>query len=381
MDHVPLGGTGIQVSRLCLGTMMFGEWGNEDTQECERIVGTALDAGLNFVDTADVYSKGGSEVILGRALRARRDEVVLATKFHSRMGSGPNMGGSSRRWIVTAVEASLRRLGTAWIDLYQAHRPDPTVDLDETVGALEDLARAGKIRAFGLSNYPAERIVNAVRSAQARGGLRPWSNQCSYSLFVREPERAVLPTCEALGMGLMAWSPLNGGWLAGRYSGGSGPDAESRAARGRTPERYDRSLAGNAAKADILPKLESLAVEAATTLPRLGLAWTLHHPAVTAAIIGPRTIDQLTGVLGADRVSLEDGVLDELDALVPPGTTLARRSRIHVAWPGHSEAAQAPWLTGRRDTCRHISTGTPRSRRVAESVRKAMEWEGNHYAA
>src|SRR3546814_295827 len=221
MDHRPLGRTGIQVSSLCLVTMMFGAWRNTVEGECARMVHTALDSGINFIDTADVYAFGESEEILGRALAGRRDDVVLATKFHNAMGDDLNQRGNSRRWIVRAVEDSLRRLGTDWIDLYQVHRPDPATDIDETLGALSDLVRQGKVRAIGTSTFPAAELVEAQWVAERRGRERFATEQPPYSIFARGVEADVLPTCLRHDIGVIVWSPLNGGWLTGKYRRGA----------------------------------------------------------------------------------------------------------------------------------------------------------------
>ena len=223
MEYRTLGRTGMHVSTFCLGTMVLGAWGNRDEDECQAIVHAALDAGINFIDTADMYAFGESEEIVGRALRGRRDAVILATKFFNPMGEDPNHRGASRRWIVRAVEDSLRRLDTDWIDLYQVHRPDPDTDLDETLGALSDLVHAGKIRAFGTSTFPAEVLVEAQWMADRRGHVLPSTEQPPYSIFARGIERAVLPTCQRYGLGVLVWAPLNGGWLTGKYRDGQAP--------------------------------------------------------------------------------------------------------------------------------------------------------------
>ena len=243
-----LGGTGIKVSPYCLGAMMFGAWGNPDHEESIRIIHAALDGGINFIDTADVYSAGESEEIVGQALLGRRDDVVLATKAHSPMGEDPNMRGNSRRWIVREVENSLRRLQTDYIDLYQMHRPDPDTDIDETLSALSDLVHSGKVRAIGSSTFPAEQIVEAQWVAQARGRERFRCEQPPYSIFVRGIEASVLPTCQKYGMGVIAWSPLAGGWLTGRIRKDTGVDMTTGRAR-RLPQRFDPSLPGNAGQA------------------------------------------------------------------------------------------------------------------------------------
>ena len=313
-----LGRTGMRVSPLCLGAMMLGSWGNPDHDECVRIVHAALDAGINFVDTADVYSAGESEEIVGKALAGgRRDGVVLATKFHAPMGADPNMAGNSRRWIVRAVDESLRRLRTDWIDLYQVHRPDPTCDVDDTLGALSDLVHQGKVRAIGSSTFPADLLVEAQWTAERRGRERFECEQPPYSILARGVEAALLPACQRYGMGVIAWSPLNGGWLTGRYRNDAPVPTEGRAAR--TPARFDPARPEVAAKLDAVEALLPVAAEAGVSLTHMALAFVLTHPAVTSAIIGPRTMDQLEGTLGAADVPLADEVLDRIDAVVAPG--------------------------------------------------------------
>jgi aryl-alcohol dehydrogenase-like predicted oxidoreductase len=320
MRYRSLGTTGVKVSPLCLGTMMFGAFGNKDHEDSIRIIHKALDAGINFVDTADVYSAGESEEILGKALAGRRDDVVLATKLHGSMGDDPNHQGSSRRWIVREVENSLRRLGTDHIDLYQVHRPDATVDIDDTLSALSDLVHQGKVRYLGSSTFPAEAIVEAQWVAEKRGHERFRVEQPPYSIFVRGIEASVLPTCERYGMGVIPWSPLNGGFLTGRYRPGEEVPKSGRAAR--LPERFDPERPGVAAKLAIVPELEKVAAEAGLSMTHLALAFTLAHPAISATIIGPRTMEQLEGCLGAADVSLDYATLDAIDALVPPGTNV-----------------------------------------------------------
>jgi aryl-alcohol dehydrogenase-like predicted oxidoreductase len=320
MRYRSLGTTGVKVSPLCLGTMMFGAWGNPDHDDSVRIIHRALDAGINFVDTADVYSAGESEEILGKALQGRRDDVVVATKFHGAMGDDPNQRGNSRRWIVREVEASLRRLGTDHIDLYQVHRPDPSCDIDDTLSALSDLVHQGKVRYLGSSTFPAEAIVEAQWAADRRGHERFRVEQPPYSIFVRSIEASVMPTCERHGMGVIPWSPLNGGFLTGRYQPGQDAPTSGRAAR--LPERFDPTQPGVARKLELVPELESLAADAGMPLTHLAIAFTLSHPAVSSSIIGPRTMEQLDGLLGAGEVALDDDVLDRIDQLVPPGTNV-----------------------------------------------------------
>ena len=319
MRYRTLGDTGIKVSPLCLGAMMFGARGNPDHEDSVRIIHAALDAGINVVDTADVYSSGESEVIVGKALAGRRDDVVLATKFHGPMGEDPNMQGGSRRWIVREVDESLRRLGTDWIDLYQVHRPDAATDIDETLGALSDLVHAGKVRTIGSSTFPAEEIVEAQWVAERRGRERFRCEQPPYSIFARGIEASVLPTCQRYGMGVLAWSPLNGGWLTGRYRKGTTPTGRRAEL---TPQRFDPSTPANQRKLELVDQLDKVAADAGVPLTHLAVAFTLAHPAVTAAIIGPRTMEQLTDLLPAGEVALDDATLDRLDELVTPGTNV-----------------------------------------------------------
>ncbi len=315
-----LGRTGVKVSPLCLGAMMFGAWGNPDHEDSARIIHRALDAGLNFIDTADVYSAGESEEIVGKALAGRRDHVVLATKVHSGMGPDANQRGNSRRWIIAECENSLRRLGTDWIDLYQVHRPEPTTDIDETLGALTDLVRAGKIRYFGSSTYQAHELVEAEWVAERRNRERFSTEQPPYSIMVRSIEDDVLPVCQKYRIGVLPWSPLAGGWLSGRFRKGQDLPATHRAQW--VPGRYDMSLPGNQRKLEAAEQLAVLAEEAGMTLVTLALAFVLQHPGVTSAIIGPRTMEQLETQLGADEVVLGADVLDAIDQIVPPGVNL-----------------------------------------------------------
>ncbi|MEX2100848.1 MAG: aldo/keto reductase [Acidimicrobiia bacterium] len=316
-----LGASGITVSELCLGAMMFGAYGNPDHDDCVAITHRALDAGVNFIDTADVYSRGESETIVGKALRGRRDNVVVATKFSNPMGNDPNERGGSRRWIMRACEASLRRLDTDYIDLYQMHRPDFRTEIDETLAALSDLVHQGKVRTLGCSTFPSETIVEAQWSAQRRSSERFLCEQPPYSIFARAVENAVLPTCERYGMGVIPWSPLNSGWLTGKYRRDAEIPADSRLARlaGSNP-LYATDSPTSQRKFELVEQLVTVADEAGTGLIHLALAFVLAHPAVTAAIIGPRTMGQLVDQLDATDVSLGEDVLDRIDALVPPGT-------------------------------------------------------------
>jgi aryl-alcohol dehydrogenase-like predicted oxidoreductase len=327
--------TGVHVSPLCLGAMMFGAWGETDHDACVRIIHRALDAGINFVDTADVYARGESEEIVGKALAGgRRDNVVLATKFHGAMGDDPNEGGNSRRWIFREVEASLKRLQTDWIDLYQVHRWDPWTDHEETLGALSDLVAQGKVRYIGSSTYPAAQIVKAQWVARERGLQRFVCEQPPYSILARGIEADVLPTCQESGMGVIAWSPLAGGWLSGRWRKGA-EDLTSRRS-GLVPDRYDLSIPANQAKLEAADALGRLADEVGMSLIDMALAFVIRHPAVTAAIIGPRTMEQLESQLGAADVVLDDAVLDRIDEIVAPGTT------VNPADAGWTNPALAP---------------------------------------
>ena len=323
IEHRPLGRTGVQVSPLCLGAMMFGAWGEPDHDASVRVIHAALDAGLNFVDTADVYSAGESEEIVGKALKGgRRDDVVLATKFHAPMGEDPNMRGNSRRWIVREVERSLRRLQTDWIDLYQVHRYDPGTDLEETLGALDDLVGQGKVRYVGSSTFPASTIVEAQWVSRERGLQRYVSEQPPYSMLVRGIEADVLPTAQRYGMAVIPWSPLSGGWLTGRYRKGADIAEPTSAARRRLADRYDLTLPANQAKLEAADALGQLAEEAGIPLVQLAIAWVARHPAITAPIIGPRTMEQLEGQLPAADLVLEEALLDRIDEIVPPGVNI-----------------------------------------------------------
>lgn len=317
-----LGRTGIQVTPLVLGTMMFGAWGNRDHDDCVRIVHAALDAGVNTLDTADVYAFGETEEIVGRAIKGRRDDVVLATKFCEPVGPGPvNRSGGSRSWIVRAVEDSLRRLDTDYIDLYQIHRPDPDTDIDETLGALTDLVRQGKVRAIGTSNFPAGDLVEAQWVADRRGHSRFRTEQLSYSIFDRHAEYDALPTAERHGLGVLVFSPLNGGWLTGKYRPGAEVPAGSRAET--NGDHFDfRAAEVRDAKLSRIEALERIAHDAGITLIELALGFVLSHRAVSAAIIGPRTFEQLESQLGAADVVLSADVLDRIDEVVEPGVNL-----------------------------------------------------------
>ena len=316
MQYRPLGRTGIQVSPWCLGAMMFGKLGNPDHAECIRMIHQALDSGINFVDTADAYHRGESEEIVGKALLGRRDRVVLSTKVFHPMGDDPNQRGGSRRWIMRAVEDSLRRLQTDYIDVYMLHRPAPDTDVEETLAALTDLMRAGKVRAIGSSTFPAADIVEAQWIAEKRGLQRFRVEQQPYSILNRQIEREVLPACSRHGMGVSAWSPLAKGLLTGKYRKGQKPPDSLRVKHMPGMMRDERSL-------EVIERLIPLAQSAGMTLPHLALSFVITHPAVTAAIIGPRTPEQLDDLLAGAAVTLSDELLDEIDKIVPPGVDIA----------------------------------------------------------
>ncbi len=315
MHYRTLGRTGIQVSPYALGAMMFGAMGNPDHDDSIRIIHRALDAGINLVDTADMYSGGESEEILGKALKGRRDDVVLATKVWGPMGEDPNQRGTSRRWIMTAVEDSLRRLQTDHIDLYQVHRPDPSVDVEETLSALTDLVRSGKVRMIGSSSFPASDMVEAQWVSERRGLERLRCEQPTYSILSRSIEREVLPVAQRYGMGTIVYSPLAQGMLTGRVRRGEQTDLR-RASRFRhlSDER----------RIDAVEQLIPVAAKAGITLTHLAMAFAITHPGVTSALIGPRTMEQLDDLLAGAEIRLSDDVLNTIDEIVPPGTDIGR---------------------------------------------------------
>jgi aryl-alcohol dehydrogenase (NADP+) len=339
MEYRVLGRTGVRVSAHCLGTMMLGPWGTADEQECIRLVHAALDAGINFVDTADVYSEGISEEILGRALRGRRDDVVLATKVFGEMGSHPNQRGLSRLWIMREVDNSLRRLGTDHIDLYQVHRPDHHTHIEETLEALTDLVRQGKVRYVGTSTFSGWQLLEAHWASERRGLARFVCEQAPYSILVRHVEQEVFPVTRRYGMGAIVWSPLAGGWLTGKYRRGEEPPAGTRAlwARergGRVGRRFDLSRPGTQRKFDVVDQLGVVAEKAGLSLTHLSMAFTLAHPAVTSTIIGPKTPAQLDDLLAGADVRLDDETLGAIDAVVEPGTMV---DQIDRGW-------DSPWM-------------------------------------
>ncbi len=333
-DLRPLGASGVRVSPLCLGAMMLGAWGNPDHDACVAIIHRALDAGINFIDTADVYSLGESEQIVGKALaEVQRERVVLATKFQSPMGQDPNAQGGSRRWIIQACEDSLRRLGTEYIDLYQMHRPDPATDIDETLGALTDLVQQGKIRMIGSSTFPPEHMIEAHAVAEQRGRERFRTEQPPYSILVRGIEGHVLPTAERLGMGVVSWSPLAGGWLSGRFGRGKENTSERERRLPTRPggtSRYSLDVPVNQTKFELVTRLTELADQSGLSMIELALGFVLEHPAISAAIIGPRTMEQLDSQLPAAKVRLASDVLDRIDEIVAPGVDVNPEDG---AWP------------------------------------------------
>ncbi|WP_326667554.1 aldo/keto reductase [Streptomyces sp. NBC_01257] len=323
MQHRKLGRTGISVSKFALGTLRLGAWGNADHDDAARLIHTALDAGINLIDTADQYSGGEAEEIVGKAVRDRRDEVVLATKGHFPVrfkDTDPNRQGNSRRWLTKAVDDSLRRLSTDRIDLYQVHRPDPGTDIDETLSVLSDLVRAGKIMAIGTSDFPAEQLVEARWTADRRGHIPFHTEQPPYSVFVRGIEADVLPTAQKYGLGVLTWSPLNSGWLTGRFR--RDKPIEMNWFRQAVAHKFSLDLPGNQRKLDAVEQLSALADEAGISLTHLALAFATTHPGVTSVILGARTVEQLTDQLAAAEVRLDDEVLDRLDEIVAPGVTL-----------------------------------------------------------
>ncbi|MDP9842896.1 aldo/keto reductase [Streptosporangium lutulentum] len=322
MRYRTLGRTGIQVSPYALGAMMFGALGNPDHDDSIRIIHKALDAGINFIDTADMYSHGESEEIVGKALKGRRDDVVLATKARFSVNHGPgggtpvppNRSGASRRWLIRALDDSLRRLGTDYVDLFQIHRPDPDTDIEETLSVLTDLVRAGKVRAVGTSSLPASDIVRSHWVAERRGLIRLRTEQPPYSILNRGIEREVLPVVQEYGMGSLVWSPLAGGLLTGRY----------RKNRQNTTHRsqFGFKHLSDERRLDAVEQLVPLAQDAGIPLTHLAMAFAIAHPGVTSAIIGPRTMEHLDDLLAGLDVTLTDKILDRIDEIVPPGTDI-----------------------------------------------------------
>jgi aryl-alcohol dehydrogenase-like predicted oxidoreductase len=320
VQYRTLGRTGIKVSPYALGALMFAtSIGNSDHDDSIRVIHKALDAGINFVDTADAY--GDSEEVVGKALKGRRDDVVLATKFSRPVGEDPNQQGTSRRWILTAVENSLRRLQTDHIDLYQIHRPDPTTDIEETLSALSDLIHSGKVRAIGASGTPVSGIVEAQWVAERRGLTRLHTEQPVYSLLNRGIEREVLPIAQRYGMGTLVWGPLGQGMLTGRVRRGEQSDLRR---AGLTRHLDDEH------RIDVVERLIPLAQEVGLPMTHLAMAFAITHPGVTSAIIGPRTMGHLDDLLAGLDVTLTDDILDRIDEIVPPGTDVGTLDQAHV---------------------------------------------------
>ena len=341
MEYRTLGSTGVRVSVHCLGAMMFGQWGNPDHDDSVAIIHKALDSGINFIDTADVYSRGESEEIVGKAIKGRRDEIVLATKVHGQMGKGINDEGNTRYWIMKEVENSLRRLGTDHIDLYQIHRPEEDTADEETLSALTDLVRQGKVRYIGSSTYPGWRMVEAQWAAEAKGLERFVCEQPPYSIFVRHIEQDVLPVAQRYAMGVIVWSPLAGGWLTGKYRKDQEVPKDSRAERVKSwgadspvARRFDMTRTANQKKLDLVEDLILIAQKAGMSMTHMANAFVLAHPAVTSAIIGPRTMEQIDDLLAGADVRLDDETLDAIDDVVSPGSVIEEADR---GW-------QAPWM-------------------------------------
>ncbi|MEO3810463.1 aldo/keto reductase [Sphaerisporangium sp. B11E5] len=324
MQYRTLGPTGVQVSTLVLGAMNFGTIGRTTQDEATAIVDAALEAGINLIDTADMYSDGQSEEMVGKAIAGRRDDIVLATKACMPMGDDRNHRGASRRWLITELDASLRRLGVDHVDLYQIHRWDPATSDEETLSALTDLQRAGKIRYFGSSTFPAYRLVQAQWAARDHHLSRYVTEQPSYSILQRGIETHVLPVTQQYGLGVLAWSPLASGWLSGAVREGR-QFTTNRSAL--LPERFDLSIPSNRARLDAVELLAKIADEAGLTLIQLALGFVTAHPAVTSAIIGPRTLDHLHAQLAAADTALSPDLLDAIDSIVPPGTDLAPQEK------------------------------------------------------
>ncbi|MFE0820472.1 aldo/keto reductase [Streptomyces sp. NPDC058847] len=324
MQYRTLGRTGVQVSSLALGAMNFGAIGRTTQDEATAIVDAALEAGVNVIDTADMYGRGESEEMVGKAVAGRRQDIVLATKAVMPMSEERNHRGASRRWLVTALDDSLRRLGVDHVDLYQVHRWDPETGDEETLSALTDLQRAGKIRYFGSSTFPAYRIVQAQWAAREHRLSRYVTEQPGYSVLQRGIESHVLPVTEEYGLGVLAWSPLASGWLSGAVRAGREITTHRSAFM---PERFDTSLPANRARLDAVERLARVADEAGLTMIQLALGFVTAHPAVTSALIGPRTLDHLHAQLAAADTVLPGDVLDAIDEIVAPGTDLAAHEK------------------------------------------------------
>ena len=348
MEYEILGGTGLRVSRLCLGTMMFGPQGNSSLSDCRKIIDQALDSGINFVDTADIYSDGESERIVGAALRGKRSDVYLATKFG--LSAAPGLRGGSRQSIIRSVEASLTRMQTDYIDLYQIHRYDADTDLEEVLFTLTELVNQGKVRYFGSSMFSPDRIVESHWRAENRHTMRFRTEQVRYSIFSREAEETVLHTCSRYGMGVAVWSPLDGGYLSGKYRTPGDLSSNSRIARFEklTRGRFDPSGEVEQRKLALCSELSKLAGEAALSLPQMAIAFTLANAHVTSAIVGPRTLTQLMSLLPAGTTELDTDTLNRIDMLVPPGCRIANIS-LPNSRRGKSRSQTIPHAKRRRN--------------------------------
>jgi aryl-alcohol dehydrogenase-like predicted oxidoreductase len=336
VEYEVLGATGIVVSRICLGTMLLGKWGILDRGDAVQMVHSALDAGVNFFDVADVYSGGQSEEILGEAIAGRRDEVVISTKYFGPMSDSPLDQGASRRWIMRAVEGSLRRLGTDYVDIYLQHRHDPSTALDETLGALSDLIHQGKVRVIGSSTFPADLLVEALWISERRGRERFMCEEPPYSILTRGVESDVLPLCQKYGMGVIPWGPLGGGFLTGAIRRGAKLPFVGNF---RDPRKYDLTHPDNQRKLDVVESLTALASESQLALSHLALAFVLEHPAVTSAIVGPARLEELMAILPGVSARLDEATLDRIDELVPPGVNLNRLDPQYIN-PGLEPAAR-----------------------------------------
>lgn len=313
MEYPNLGRPGVQVSPLCLGCMMFG--GRTEPEDSYKIIDRAIDAGINFIDTANVYSRGTSEKVTGKALQrnGRRDSIVLATKVHGPMGEGPNEWGNSRRHIINQCDASLKRLQTDWIDLYQIHRPQSDIPIDETLQAMDDLIRAGKVRYIGTSTFAAWQCVEALGVSRDLRLNRFVTEQPPYHILDRRIERELIPMARTYGYGLIPWSPLAGGLLTGKYKRGENAPEKSRFAGREDSERMNERVF------DVTEGLEPLVQGKGCTMAQFAIAWCMNQPGITSSIIGPRTMEQLEDNLGALEVDVTEDDRKAVDKLVPPG--------------------------------------------------------------
>lgn len=335
MDYRSLGRTGVQVSALCLGCMNFG--GRASESDSKTVIHHALEAGINFIDTANVYGhdpsnfqigRGRSEEIVGKALKGKRDQVVLATKAYFPMGDDVNMRGSSRRHLIEQCEASLKRLQTETIDLYQLHHPTNDIPIDETLRALDDLIRAGKVQYIGTSSFAAWQMVESLWVSKEYGLHRFVCEQPVYNLLDRRLEREFIPMAQTYGIAIIPWSPTAGGLLTGKYRRGEPPPADSRYdAFWKSPNLFTD------AAFDVVEVVQAIAAEKGCTPAQLALAWVIQQPGITSAIIGPRTLEQLEDSLGALNVQITAEDRQRLDAIAPPyGMTVPFYGYDGFAW-------------------------------------------------